>query len=458
MNRVLIATLLLVAPVALLNAADFKTYKDVYDKNMEEILLSRAPQDMELKQEYGKALDTLKAKVQGEGDLEKTKAVMAEIEKFQKDKNVPSVPSESALPEIKKLQTASAKQMADFEMDKARKVITLVTQYDAALDRLQKDFTKAGKIDEATAVQEERNKVKSSDYFVAAGRIIASVQPRENLAAGPVDLKKDVPTVALSKALTLDLGKNTKMKQVLIPAGKFMMGASSSEDGRQMSEVPQHEVTISKPFYMGVYEVRQEEYEAVMGSNPSKYKGRNFPVEYVTWDDAVEFCKKLSAKTKKSVRLPTEAEWEYACRAGTTTRFSFGDKDEDVRKYANYKDKSFTPDFFNPRSDAPSDGHDRDAPVGSYKSNSWGLYDMHGNVAEWCSDWLDANYYSRSSAVDPQGPTSGFAKVQRGGALLDDPKNIRSARRHGNNPTKPAFMDAMPYSFGFRVVVDVAGE
>jgi len=126
-------------------------------------------------------------------------------------------------------------------------------------------------------------------------------------------------------AKELDLGGGVTMKLVLIPAGKFMMGSPDSEQGHSNVEGLPQEVAISKPFYMGVTEVTQAQYEAVIGTNPSTFKGETNPVEMVSWNDATEFCKKLSEKTRQAVRLPTEAEWEYACRAGTATAFSFGD-------------------------------------------------------------------------------------------------------------------------------------
>ena len=133
------------------------------------------------------------------------------------------------------------------------------------------------------------------------------------------------------KTITLDCAKGVSLTLVLIPAGKFMMGSPEKEKDRGGSEWPQHEVTISKSFYMGAYDVTQEQYEAVMGQNPSGFRGAKNPVEQVSWDDAVAFCKKLSAKAGKKVRLPTEAEWEYACRAGSKTRFYYGD-DADYSK------------------------------------------------------------------------------------------------------------------------------
>jgi formylglycine-generating enzyme required for sulfatase activity len=203
------------------------------------------------------------------------------------------------------------------------------------------------------------------------------------------------------KTISLDLGGGVTLPLTLVPAGKFVMGSPDSEQGRVPNEGLQHEVTISKPFYMGVTEVTQAQYEAVMGTNPSRFKGPTNPVERVSWDDAVLFCRELSEKTRKAFRLPTEAEWEYACRAGSKTRFSFGDSDS-VFSYA----------WFGSNSGGKTN------PVGCTKPNAWGLYDMHGNVSEWCADWYGS--YSSGASTDPQGAGSGGDRVVRGGSWLDD--------------------------------------
>jgi formylglycine-generating enzyme required for sulfatase activity len=234
------------------------------------------------------------------------------------------------------------------------------------------------------------------------------------------------------KELTLGLGGGVTMKLVLIPAGKFMMGSPDSEQGRSKNEGPQHEVAISKPFYVCVTEVTQAQYEAVMGTNPSHFKGATNPVEKVSWDDATEFCKKLSEKTRQAVRLPTEAEWEYACRAGSQTLFSFGDVDSALGDFAWYWGNS------------GSQSH----PVGQKRPNAWGLYDMHGNVWEWCADWFGD--YPKGAVTDPQGPASGAVLVLRGGSWLNDPWRCRSGCRDWFTPV--SFSD----DFGFRVVVSVS--
>jgi len=196
-----------------------------------------------------------------------------------------------------------------------------------------------------------------------------------------------------------------KLEMVLIPAGKFMMGSPESEKGRDKGE-PQHEVTITKPFFMGKYEVTQEQWESVMGKNPSEVKGAKLPVTRVSWDDCQEFINKLNAKTNGGYRLPTEAEWEYACRAGTTTAYSYGG--------------NLT------KSDANIDGRSTKA-VGSYKPNAFGLYDMHGNVSEWCEDWYGS--LQDGEVTDPKGPATGSTRVSRGGSFFSIDLLTRSSGR-----------------------------
>ena len=201
------------------------------------------------------------------------------------------------------------------------------------------------------------------------------------------------------------------MVLVPIPAGEFQMGSPESEPDRDVEET-QHLVKITKAYYLGAYEVTQEQYEKVMGNNPSNSKGDAKPVEMVSWNDAVMFCQKLSEKEGVEYRLPTEAEWEYACRAGTSTGYSFGDDDSQLRKYAWYSGNSNAPHA-----------------VGQKLPNVWGLFDMHGNVWEWCQDWY-GDYGNEKVVIDPTGPASGIYRVLRGGAFIGrPPKYVRSAAR-----------------------------
>jgi formylglycine-generating enzyme required for sulfatase activity len=199
-----------------------------------------------------------------------------------------------------------------------------------------------------------------------------------------------------------------------------------------------HQVTLTQPFHFGVYAVTQDEYERVMESNPSKFKGSNNPVEKVSWNDAVEFCRKLSSLPEEKsaghiYRLPTEAEWEYACRAETDSEYSFGNDASELDAYAWFTDNS------------AKTSH----PVGQKLANPWGLYDMHGNVWEWCSDWkVD---YPTGAVTDPTGPSSGSARVFRGGCWYYTARHCRSAPRY--------YAPGSRNGLGFRLVLSpsVAG-
>ena len=223
------------------------------------------------------------------------------------------------------------------------------------------------------------------------------------------------------------------MEFVPIPAGRFLMGCSTEAEPCEAGEKPRHEVTISKPFYLGKYEVTQAQWEAVMGNNPSHYKGANRPVELVSWDDVQEFIRRLNAKEGHTrYRLPTEAEWEYAARAGSTTAYSFGNDMSQLERYAWY--------------DANSGRQTH--PVGEKEANKWGLHDMHGNVWEWVQDWEGG--YSAAAATNPQGPGTGENRVLRGGSKGDPASSARCAKRLGMMPWFSNF------SFGFRLALDPA--
>jgi formylglycine-generating enzyme required for sulfatase activity len=212
------------------------------------------------------------------------------------------------------------------------------------------------------------------------------------------------PTTAPADGLTLDVGGGVKMLFAKIPAGSFLMGSPENEKARSSDEGPQHEVTISKPFFMGLFPVTQGQYQQVMGDNPSvAAKGPEYPVDNVPWEMAVAFCKKMSAQTGKTVRLPTEAEFEYATRAGTTTRYYYGD-DPDYKLMSDHAwwNKNCKDDL---------------QPVGLKKPNPWGLHDVYGIVWQWCSDWYGDTYPSEKQ-TDPQGPATGQYRVMRGGCWL----------------------------------------
>lgn len=220
-----------------------------------------------------------------------------------------------------------------------------------------------------------------------------------------------------------DLGKGVKLEMVLVPAGKFLMGALESEKNYSANEKI-HEVTLTNPFFMGRFEVTQEQWEAVMGDNPSSEKGGKLPVTDVSWEDARVFIEKLNSVTKKSFQLPSEAQWEYACRANTKSSYHFGETLTPAN--ANYVDSK----------------HGVPIAVGSYKPNGFGLYDMHGNAWEWCEDFF--GQYPDGKVTDPKGPEDGEFRIIRGGGF-DAVTRLRSAFRNFSSPSDKT------KSIGFRL-------
>ncbi len=301
------------------------------------------------------------------------------------------------------------------------------------------------------------------------------------------------PTPATTKQITNSIG----MKLTLVPSGEFMMGngepaektaaffnktycdglldANSFQD-----EHPQHRVRITKPFYLGTYHVTRGQFrqfvadtayktDAEQGERPgawgwdrdkkefgfnAKYSWRNagfeqtdeHPVVNVSWKDAVAFCKWLRVKEGKIYRLPTEAEWEYACRAGTTTRYYSGDDPETLAKVGNVADATYKTQFPDWKyTIKASDGYVFTAPVGQFMPNAFGLYDMHGNAWQWCEDWYKAEYYAKAPVDDPTGPDFGDGRILRGSCWFLGPNSSRSADRRGSSP------DDWDDSLGFRV-------
>lgn len=296
--------------------------------------------------------------------------------------------------------------------------------------------------------------------FRAAALLLVIVSVKVASAAAP----------APTEAFTNSLGMEFK----LIPAGEFMMGSSESPD--ELADVfphtspksfederPQHEVRITTSFYLGVTEVTQAQYRAVMGINPSQFKGETHPVETVSWQEAVAFCERLSAKEGHTYRLPTEAEWEYACRAGTATRYCFGDdavsqredEEEEDGKVQEGKQAEEPPDDAETLADyAWYEGNSemKTHAVAEKKPNAWGLYDMHGNVWEWCRDWYGKDYYANSPEEDPAGPETGGGRVGRGGSWCAATWGCRSSLRSKSEP--PVQLAHL----GFRVVAVLPAE
>jgi len=274
------------------------------------------------------------------------------------------------------------------------------------------------------------------------------------------------------KQITNSIG----MKLTLIPSGEFKVGSGESAEETTAffnknycmnrmdhltadefkDEHLQHRVRITKPFYLGTYHVTRGQFgqfvkdsgyktDAEKGDHPGawgswRHNGQfeqtdEHPVENVSFNDAVAFCNWLSKKEGKTYRLPTEAEWEYACRAGTTTRYYSGDDPETLAKVGNVADATFKASFVETEPTIKaSDGYVFMAPVGQFQPNAFGLYDMHGNAWQWCADWYGEDYYGKSPADDPKGPDSGRARVYRGSSWGDRPSDARSARRHKNIP------------------------
>ena len=264
------------------------------------------------------------------------------------------------------------------------------------------------------------------------------------------------PKIKEEKNLTIPLSEKVSLDMIWIEPGSFMMGSPVGELGRDDGET-QHRVTLTKGYWLGKYEVTQEQYKAIMGNNPSKFVGDNLPVEQVSWDDAMEFCRKLTDRLGDTLpkgykcSLPTEAQWEYACRAGTTSSLNSGknvtsaemgekgvcDNLDEVGWYwMNGGMKNW-----NGGNNPSTCTH----PGGMKKPNAWGLYDMHGNVCEWC---LDAPiFYTSSLVTDPKGPSTGAHRVCRGGSWYDVPRYCRSASR---NCHAPGYRD---FSLGFRLAI-----
>lgn len=291
--------------------------------------------------------------------------------------------------------------------------------------------------------------------------------------------ERDKSNDVLPEQFTNSIG----MKFVLLPSGEFDMGAAVFVAGDPSGQVPVHRVQLKRQFYLGEHEVTVQNFRQFVKSanypmkpgvgfdnetglpdrngsadweNPGWHQTDNHPVVNVSWEDATAFCDWLSEKEGRNYRLPTEAEWEYACRAGTRTVYSTGDDSASLQSHANLADNSFRRlmETFNEEgyydyTQPWNDGFPFTAPVGQFKANPFGLYDMHGNAQEWCSDWFDVDYYSRSPSVDPQGPSKGETRVKRGGDWLDYVNTSRSSFRRSE-----VKLDVRTYMVGFRVLLE----
>ena len=318
----------------------------------------------------------------------------------------------------------SIKEIKNYPKDIQILIKNTQKQFSDITKREQKAFEELNKKYTRTAGALMKKVAAAKDFKSA----IALRKFTEDLKA-----KEKEPSGAHGKKFSAILKVGTTLELLKIPAGSFMMGSPNNEEGRDANEKQVH-VTITKPFYLGRTEVTQEQYEAVMGKNPSHFKGTNLPVENVSWHDAMEFCNKLNKLLGKRLpmgykfTLPSEAQWEYACRAGTKTAFHFGNSAGNLSGYAWWQENS----------------NNKTHPVASKGKNAWGLYDMHGNVVEWC---LDTFKTPLPGGKDPT-VAQGYNRIVRGGSWYHtDSVTLRSGRRHAQDP------GLRFYDIGFRVAL-----
>lgn len=275
-----------------------------------------------------------------------------------------------------------------------------------------KELKQAGTVNDTTnALQVAKSQIAS---------LQAQIKNLKEAVESTDALEQELKAIKVGTERLITLPGGGSLTLVWIEPGSFIAGSPETEKGRYSNEL-QHEVSITKGFWISKYEVTQEQYEQVIGNNPSHFKGSNLPVESVSWQDAQEFCNRLSSSSNVlpegfEFRLPTEAEWEYACRAGTTSAFNDGSDctRPDGKDLALDKLGWFS-----------ANSSDKTHPVGQKRANHWGLHDMHGNVWEWCQDWYGD--YSRQAQIDPAGPDSGRYRVLRGGSFWNFARGCRSA-------------------------------
>jgi formylglycine-generating enzyme required for sulfatase activity len=350
---------------------------------------------------------------------------------------------------------------SEFELDDFR-------HPDQAIDRLAVSSRVKAVLKRATDWKPDRRFATIREFCEQLQEAVGAGEPvRESESLPPVDQVENEkapgivrPEPARSSVLPTEVVNSIGMKLKLIPAGEFLMGSPESDRDAYENEKPQHRVWITQPFYLGIHPVTRGQFQRFVeatryqtdaekdgqgkwGQDP-KFTWRSpgfdqtddHPVVNVSWNDATAFSAWLSRQEGQEYRLPTEAEWEYACRAGTTTRLSFGDDEDALGQYAWYAANS----------------KDQTHPVGEKKPNAFGLYDMHGNVWEWCWDGYDAAYYQKSPAVDPRGPDPASDRVFRGGSQNNEPRYARSAYRYGFEP------DTRHDYLGFRLALVQSGR
>ena len=424
MKRLLISVLILSVLSVCAHAAEYSLAdcRAVYEKESAKNEEAHQKEINRALTSYSKNLDVTASSYRNAGDLYGMLAVRKEKSRFQKEKNVPEdVPSDLP-PLIQKAQTFYHEAAVKARAEKAKTMTMLTDLYLKRLDAIKKGLVYQVKLDEAIVVDSEMKRVEL---------VIADIQSRVPKVVPQPRPSSELPTRSslapkAGQEMALDLGGGVQMEMVWIPAGEFKMGSPDHEETRKADEWPVHRVTITKGFWLGKYEVTQEQYEQVTGKNPSKFKGAKNPVEMVTWNAAKGFCETVSKRTGKPIRLPTEAEWEYACRAGTTTKYNTGDDKSDLSKAGWWRGNS----------------GGKPQLVGQKAPNRFGMYDMHGNVWEWCQDWYGT--YTSGKVTDPLGPASGSSRVLRGGGWDFDARGCRVAGRFRDPP------DYSSYAIGFR--------
>lgn len=473
-------------------AEDLKTCVDAYQKSVDEIRRSSQTGFEKIQQIYGNELETQKAAFQRKGDLRKTKALFAESERFQKTRLLPFAPDENEIPEIKNLQAGYVKRYSMLEKDLIQKLRSRTLQYENELTRLLKELTIAGKLDAATEVETEQKKAQSeiknfteqlaalnegsaADANLALNERVsataaamsaskANLYMVVDLSDGPSAVKYPVSYLSdVPKGGWTDEYKTEKLVLRRIEPGTFVMGSPEDELGRKGDET-QHEITLTKIFYIGVFEVTQKQWERVMGGWPSFFKNDECrdtrPVEQVSYDgirgaiegakwpagidvDAASFMGRLRSRTDKAFDLPTESQWECACRSGTSTAVNNGKMLTAIENCPNMSEVGrYLYLNIGGNNKQHGDTSVGTAKVGSYLNNFCGLYDMSGNALEWCLDWY-GEYPDK--AIDPKGATTGTQRVVRGGGWGNTARCCRSAARRGIGSSSAL------YFTGFRV-------
>ena len=463
-------------------ASDLATLKGIYENEVGTIVLRYDRLGMtKVSKQYSKALYALLDKVKQTGDREKTDAVIQEITRFKLEKTLPR--GTLAIQELQKLQGAVMQEIAFLEKERDQEITDRKSKYDKALEKLQIELLKTSKIASVRAVKAERDALNANVTQVIANKLLTASNraARAESTGDTSDANRSTAKQASAAQFPVPADAHNF---ALIPAGAFTMG-----DGLDnMKDAPEHEVKVSG-FYMGTHEVswrlwREVRDWAVSNGYPDLAdvgvgKGDTHPVHSVNWYDVVKWCNAASERaglqpvyyvsqggavyktgttvyidySKQGYRLPTEAEWEKAARGGLSgKRFTWGDTIS--HKEANYKanDSHWRYDVSGQRKDTfhpdfDGGGRPHTSPVGSFPANGYGLYDMSGNVWEWCNDWYDRSYYSRSPSIDPEGPALGSGRVRRGGGWFSHALHCRVAIRGYYSP------DNRRNIYGFRLAL-----